>query len=287
MPVPVTLQDGSIWEKELPLFAVARYLFQLNNHDWTATDKRIFPALGIDRDSRKAQDNKLNLPPGQIKEYRRSNKGLSMELLCSLLLSQIDSPSYVTSNCEIRQERLPHKYAPPGNMDINACFPSSNGTNAFGVIAEVSAKKQVTKEFYKKQLSQSLKYALELANSKDTCCPDMPTYALMINGGEIGNKEDKTGLHGVYRSFLQENDIGQDSNVRIIPMYTGGIVFAVDSLAQTNNLSFGSDKLVMIFDTLHEGLMQDELPKDQQWMSNVWIDALTTRPTHDQFSPGV
>ena len=41
----------------------------------------------------------------------------------------------------------------------------------------------------------------------------------------------------------------------------------------------------MIFDTLHEGLLQDELPDDDQWMSNVWIDALTTRPTHDQFPP--
>ena len=52
----------------------------------------------------------------------------------------------------------------------------------------------------------------------------------MINGGEIGNKEDKTGLHGVYRSFLQDNNIGPDSNVRIIPMYTGDIVYAAASL---------------------------------------------------------
>ena len=108
----------------------------------------------------------------------------------------------------------------------------------------------------------------------------------MINGGEIGNKEDKTGLHGVYRSFLQDNNIGPESNVRIIPMYTGDIVYAAASLARSNNLAFGSDKLVMIFDTLHEGLLRDKLPNEKQWMSNVWIDALTTRPTHDQFSPG-
>ena len=108
----------------------------------------------------------------------------------------------------------------------------------------------------------------------------------MINEEMIGNKEDKTGLHGNYRAFLQENDIGPDSDVRIIPMYIGDIVYAVESLITTNNLAFGSDKLVMIFDTLHEGLLQDELPNDQQWMSNVWIDVLTTRPTHDQFPPG-
>ena len=101
----------------------------------------------------------------------------------------------------------------------------------------------------------------------------------------VETAEDKTGLHGVYRSFVHEN-IKPDSDVRIIPMYTGDIVFAVESLEQTNNLSFGSDKLVMIFDTLQERLLQDELPNDHQWMSRVWIDALTTRPTHDQFSPG-
>ena len=129
-------------------------------------------------------------------------------------------------------------------------------------------------------------FLLHLAESNAACCPDMPTYALMINGGMIGNIDDKTGLHGIYRSFLQENDIGPDNDVRIIPMFTGDIVFAVASLITTNNLSFGSDKLVMIFDKLHEGLLQDELPEDHEWMSNVWIDVLTTRPTHDQIPRG-
>ena len=73
-----------------------------------------------------------------------------------------------------------------------------------------------------------------MAESKASCCPDMPTYALMINGGMIGNKDDKTGLHGIYRAFLQENDIGPDNYVRIIPMFTGDIVFAVASLITTN-----------------------------------------------------
>ena len=55
-------------------------------------------------------------------------------------------------------------------------------------------------------------HALELAESNAACCPDMPTYALMINGGMIGNKDDKTGLHGIYRTFLQENYIGPDND---------------------------------------------------------------------------
>ena len=290
MPDPVTLLDGSLWRKELPLIAVTRFLFHLLNHDWSANEKRITPALGIDNESRKAQKNELNIGRRQIKEYRNSNKGLTMELLCSLLLSQFGGPRVVTSNCETRRPGLPHRYAPSGFTDIRACYPASNGTAAFGLIAEVSAKRQVTKEFYKRQLAQALEHALELAEelaeSKAACCPDMPTYALMINGGMIGNKDDKTGLHGIYRSFLLENDIGPDSNVRIIPMFTGDIVFAVASLITTKYLSFGSDKLVMIFDTLHEGLLRDELPNDHEWMSNVWIEVLTTRPTHDQFPPG-
>ena len=290
MPDPVTLPDGSLWRKELPLIAVIKYLFHLLNHDWTANEKRITPALGIDKKSRKAQDNKLNIGPRKIKEYRNSNKGLTMELLCSLLLSQFDSPRVVTSNCVTRRPGLPHHYAPPGFTDIRACYPASNGTAAFGLIAEVSAKRQVTKDFYIRQLEQALEHGLvladRLAESKAACCPDMPTYALMINGGMIGNKDDKSGLHGIYRTFLQENHIGPDSNVRIIPMFTGDIVFAVANLITTKFLSFGSDKLVMIFDTLHEGLLRDELPNDHEWMSNVWIEVLTTRPTHDQFPPG-
>ena len=286
MPDPVTLRDGSLWKKELPLIAVYKYLFHLLNHDWSANEKRITPALGIDKKSRKAQDNKLKICPRKIKEYRNSNKGLTMELLCSLLLSQFGGPRVVTSNCETRRPGLPHRYAPSGFTDIRACYPASNGTAAFGLIAEVSAKRQVTKEFYETQLAQALGHALELAESNAACCPDMPTYALMINGGMIGNKDDKTGLHGIYRTFLQEIDIEPDIDVRIIPMFTGDIVFAVASLITTKFLSFGSDKLVMIFDTLHEGLLRDELPNDHEWMSNVWIDVLSTRPTHDQFPPG-
>ena len=88
-------------------------------------------------------------------------------------------------------------------------------------------------------------------------------------------------------AFVQDNPIEPGYDVRIIPMYIGDIVYAVESLIKTNNLAFGSDKLVVIFDTLHEGLMRYELPNDQQWMSNVWLDVLTTRPTHDHFPPGV
>ena len=109
-----------------------------------------------------------------------------MELLCSLLLSQFDSPRVVTSNCVTRRPGLPHRYASPRDTDIHACYPPSNGTAAFGFIAEVRAKRQVTKKFYERQFAQALEHALELVESNAACCPDMLTYALTPKSGTLG-----------------------------------------------------------------------------------------------------
>ena len=113
----------------------------------------------------------------------------------------------------------------------------------------------------------------------------MPTYSLLINGGDIGSNEE---LQNVYRSFVQHNNLQPDGPVRIIPLDAADIAVALQRIEDRggrNPLFFGSDKLVMIFDTLQEGLLQDEVHDDPDWMCNVWTDVLTTRPTQDIFRP--
>ena len=44
-----------------------------------------------------------------------------------------------------------------------------------------------------------------------------PVYGLVINGGRI---DGDTRLQEVYREFVEENELGDDSQVRVIPMCT-------------------------------------------------------------------
>lgn len=282
----VTLRDESTWDKQLPQFAVSGYITQLQRHNWPASVRHVYPAVGIDNDTRREQDNVLNIDSSQIQEYRSVNKALSMELLCSLLLTHLAHPIWVRSWCEIRREGRPHRYAPSRSTDITAGYPASGGTKAFGLIAEVSAKREISVEFYKTQLSQALKYALQLDGKKAECYADMPTYSLLINGGKIGSNKK---LQKLYRSFVQRNNLQPDGPVRIIPMYSSDIMVALQRLENKQGIdqvSFGADKLVMIFNKLQAGLLQAEQDEDPDWMCNVWEDTLTPRQTRDFFTPG-
>ena len=221
-PVPVTLRDEGSWNSGLPAGAVGLLMMHLLNHDYTANEKRVFPSLGVDMKTRRKADNVPDVKVRQTHEYRKINKALSMELLSALLLTRLDSAREVFSWCETRNG-LPHRYAPCGLADITASYPASGEIPAFRVVAEVSAKREVTRESYTRQLSQALDHAAQLAEKSG----GEPVYALVINAGRIGSDRE---LQEVYRSFVKNKKIKPDGPVRLLPIYTGDLAVALRDL---------------------------------------------------------
>ena len=273
-PVPVTLRDEGSWNSGLPAGAVGLLMMHLLNHDYTANEKRVFPSLGVDMKTRRKADNVPDVKVRQTHEYRKINKALSMELLSALLLTRLDSAREVFSWCETRNG-LPHRHAPAGLADLTASYPASGEAPAFRVVAEVSAKREVTRESYTRQLSQALDHAAQLAEESG----EEPVYALVINAGRIGSD---TVLQDVYRSFVKSKKIKPDGPVRLLPIYTGDLAVALRDLEvglSPDRFRFGADVLAEVFETLHDGLMQSEPNGDPDWMCKAWTDIIDAGPT--------
>ena len=168
-PVSVALSDGSIWDMSgLNAGLVALLMMYLTNDEFTADSGLVFPSLEIDIRSRRAAKNRLDIDARKIAEHRKINKGLAMELLTSLMLAGLDTAREVRCNCEARNG-LPHKFAPAGVTDVEAFYDKP--PPGFLVIAAVSAKSDVTPEFYREQLDQALEHAEAL-----TATTDVPVY---------------------------------------------------------------------------------------------------------------
>ena len=105
----ILLEDRYVWDTSLSPQDIARLLQQLLLHDFGANDREIFPALGIDIETRRRMDNLPPLNDPTTHQYRIINKGLTMELLMAGWLSLIDSPELVVCHCDTRHG-LPNRW---------------------------------------------------------------------------------------------------------------------------------------------------------------------------------
>ena len=291
--IPVTLGEDETWDKRLTPGAIGLLMMHLLRHDFKSSEKLVYPSLAVDMPSRRRADNMPNLeaaevpaqqrpdePPkldqGVLRSYRRINKALSMELLTALLLTRLDSAERVRSWCCTR-DGLPNNFAPSGAPDITASYPASEGTPAFQVVAEVSAKREVTDEFYRTQLTQALEHAKDQLDRSE----ERPIYALAINGGRIASD---VRLQKVYREFVEKNGLDKDGPIRVIPMFAGDLAVALRRMEvrlAPDRFRFGTDSLAQVFNALHEGLRRDEPNADADWMCNSWLDTVNAQPTLD------
>ena len=278
MPIPVTLSEGDCtWDKTLAIRAVCKLIMHLLNGDYKVNEERVFPKLDIDKKKRKATDNVLVFNNRPVHFYRIYNKALAMELLSALLLTCLNSVTQVTSYCQTRNG-LPHSYAGPGKSDITADYPATKPAPEFQVVAEVSIKQVVDVKFYRRQLMQAHKHALELAKKTDKGM----VYALVINAGEIGSD---LKLQRAYRKFMETDDIKQDKRVRVVPIFAGDLVEAVQTLRvkllDDDRFHFGSATLAKIFDALQVGVL-DTMPKnDDDWMYHTFVNIAGETLTFD------
>lgn len=266
--IPVTLRGGRLWKPSFSDNEIAILLVYLHSQNFKAISNVVAKKLNIDTRSRVEADNRLNLKDGGhwLREARTINKALSMELLVALSLTYIDNAEQVISSCVVRNQ-LPNNFASSGLADITVFYPSSYDGQAFCVLVEVSIKRIVSAEHYRRQLDQTLTHAKVLAANNN----GRPVYGLVINSGDIMAEKR---LQAVYKRFLIDNQFNADSHIKVLALYTGDFISVLGKLLVGKTYDFRGSLLVQIFDILIEQLREKELPLEKDWVAKTWLNII-------------
>lgn len=266
--IPVTLRGGMSWNPSFSDNEIAILLLYLHSQNFKAISNLVARKLNIDTRSRVEADNRLNLKDGAhwLREARSINKALAMELLVAMSLTFIDNAEQVVSGCVVRN-RQPNNFASSGLADITVFYPSSDDGQVFCVLVEVSIKRIVSAEHYRRQLDQTLDHAKVLAANHT----GRPVYGLVINSGDITTEKR---LQAVYKRFLSDNQITADSHIKVLALYTGDFISIIGKLLVDRTYNFRSSLLVQIFDILIAQLREQELPPEKDWVEQTWLNII-------------
>ena len=279
-PVPVTLADGSVWDRGgLNAGLVAQLMILLVNDEVDTDESFIFPNLHIDKKSRKEADNLLNIAEREIAQHRTINRALAMEELSGLLLARLDSAREVLCNFETRHG-LPHYFAGGGLADIEAAYEMPGTAAGFQVIGEVSAKRDISEDSLLIQLEQAYEHGKAIAERTG-----QPVYALVLSASEIASNEK---LADTYRSFAKSKGLDGSGPVRLLAMDAWDLAAAVRELEVTvspDAFRFGADILEKMFDTLIGRLLDPELRWHEGWMREVCTEVVRDRTSSEPNKP--
>ena len=112
--------------------------------------------------------------------------------------------------------------ATAGHADLEAAYPEMSAGGRFSVVAEVSAKREVTPAFLRKQMGQALKHGLRLREDAGGT-----VYALVVNGGRVATD---AALQAEHRRFVEANGLRPDGPVRLVPICAIDLAGAVRRL---------------------------------------------------------
>ena len=270
-PIPVTLRGKQpwtwTWSRDFSIPVLCNHLNYLTRHNFRII-ANIAAKLGLDMYSRVRMDNRVDFKKAeesknQIRYFRNINKAMSMELLIALLLTWLDQAGRVISGCCVKGG-LPNNYSSRGLADVTAFYDDADNEPAFHVVGEVSVRRKVTATYYRKQLTQTYKHALEQSRKH----AGIPVYGLVINSGKITRS---TILQTVYRQCQSQHRSEEYSNIKVLPMDTRDFMNVMLRLSKANTYAFDSGTLSKVFDTLHDGLNQAKMPPERAWMVKDWI----------------
>ena len=269
---PAVLLEGETpWDIDLPPVYASDLLMYLTSQDAAQIRKYVLPNLLIE-DAAQFDDESLSeavVTSEQIRHRRGMLKGLAMELLAAGILRHIDAPGSVVAWATARNG-VPNSAAPGGHPDVMAEYHEWEGTPAFKIVAEVSAMRDVSPDFYRLQLESALRHA----ESETEKSPGSRVYCLLANCGKIAENEK---LYGLYHEFLRENGLDADSDIRIVPMYAPDFGAVTGTLAlqlPLDELYFDSGVLSSALDTLYQAALRPTLPHDKDWMIETLLDAI-------------
>ena len=262
-PVPVTLRNGAPLPLDLRTRVIGLYILHLLKHDFSANERVVLRKLGIDRATRRRTGRDLG---AELHDYRWMNKALAMELLTALLLSRIDSPARVNSQCLLDEYHgLPYTFAPPKTADVIARYAPGSTGETFGIVVEASAKRDVTLSNFETQLRQAIDRARELREEIGA-----PVYALVINGAPVASS---AAYAGSYRKMLHQHGIVDDPSLCLVAMDANDLGVAYCDLVSRppgDGLHFRTEQLRGVLDALYAGLQQTEMLSKEDWMRNTW-----------------
>ena len=281
-PVPVTLNDGSVWDLGgLNAGLVAQLMIFLTNDELEADEGFVFPNLGIDKESRRETDNLLSTAGREIAQHRTINRALAMEMLSGLLLARLDSAREVLCNFDTRHG-LPHHFAKGGLADVEVAYEMPETEAGFQVIGEVSAKRDVSEEALLVQLEQAYVHGKAIAERTG-----QTAYALVLSGSEIATNE---ALKETYRSFSASKGLDDSGPVRVVVMDAWDLAAAVRELEVTvspDTFRFGADVLKKVFDALIARLLDPDPHWNEDWMRDHWTRIVQNFATFEPQDPSV
>ena len=265
-PIPVSLTRGRTWRSPKSFGIQVEMIFGLSKSGWRIVHTGVSTRQRLDARSRAQDDNRWETDEKKIRErgtvlaaLRRGNKGLSMELTMSSLLTHLDHPAEVTCNCFVRGRDSPNKAAGGGTADI-VYRPA--GSREFQVVCEVSANKSMSDGDYREQLERALVHA----DSEHKAAGVPVTYVFLVNLREFGSDER---IQKVYRDFLKENkdDLCLLGPIRFVPMEAAEFATVLKRLYYEEILSFRSDLFAAALDDLHDATWNEKVHEEQDWMT--------------------
>ena len=268
--IDVSLRDGHVWRSRHACRALAALMAQLLLHNFRAISVQTLSALGIDPATRRIDSNKILREDGNvvsIKDYRTINKALSMELVVSAILTHLDSPEEVRSPCVLSDDGDPKSFAPAHHEDILASY--GGGMRA---LFEVSAKRDVSPEFFHTQVTQGFAHGEEKWEQN----PDGPIYVLVINGGSI---DSSPKLRQVYDAAVR---IPRTGDIRLLPINALEFAQLVRDLADLpdgTGLDFDSRTFAAALDYVWERARSGGDGNEPGWMREALFEALSRGPT--------
>ena len=277
---PIWLRNEREWDLWVPLHKASYLLSVLNEHDPEEIKRLVLSDLEI-TDAGKTKDSEeddvleaideaielLDNATNRQRARRRTKKGLAMELGSSLILQQVDQPMSVTAWCRLHDGK-PNATAGQGLADIIARYPESGTTPPFMIVAEVSAKRDVSLDDSLEQFEGALKHA-KAEQEKE---PEMRIYCLVVNNGEIHVKKN---LHKLFLKFVEDNSLRPDGPIRMVPMFANDFATISGTMAQTlDSTYFDSHTLASALDAVCLAIHEPTLPEEETWMIKTFKDAL-------------
>ena len=267
------------WEREIFLHEAASLLMMLCGHDENEIMQYVVPALKIkdlpmtEEEMQALLDDRAmaRAIAGAERARRRRYplKGLAMELLAASILRHLDRCPMVVAECATRDKR-PHAVAQGGAADVSAYFPCPGEQQEFTLLAEVSAKRNMSRSDYSEQLESGLIHA----NAEWEGHPGRLIYCLLANNGKIHVDER---LHKVYLDFIKENKLTAESDIRMVPMHApdfGILAGLMASELSPDKLYFEPEVLRGALDTTYRKILEPELPGDRMWMIDTFKGAI-------------
>lgn len=268
----VLLSGGHEWSLDHSCRTANRVLVQLVTQNPDAIAELVLPAVGIDPRTRQVKNNLVPVDEegtgSTVHDRNWINKALAMELLAATLLTCLDDPVEVRSPCVTDEEGRPKTYAQGDNADALATYPS------FGVVVEVSSKKDMELEQFETQLKQGIKHgsAMALASKK-------PVYVLVINDCDIEGRWERE-VRKVYHSLLPIE--AKWGDVRPIPMSSVNFVDILDRihpLPSEPQFRYDSLALDRALKTVYARLSQAGAPLEPGWTANSIVKSLRRAPS--------